>query len=79
MAKDGQMLQVHYKGALTASGEVFDDADLVFPLGRGHVIKGWDAGPRFKWRVPSPRGRSQVLGPRGGSQVLGTRGLSQVP
>ena len=38
------MLQVHYKGALTASGEVFDDADLVFPLGRGHVIKGWDAG-----------------------------------
>ena len=38
------MLQVHFRGSLTADNTVFDEGDLQFPLGHGHVIKGWDQG-----------------------------------
>ena len=45
----GQSAVVHYVGVGVASGEEFDaswnrDEPFVFPLGAGHVIKGWDQG-----------------------------------
>jgi peptidyl-prolyl cis-trans isomerase A (cyclophilin A) len=44
----GQTVEVHYTGYLT-NGDKFDsskdrDQPLVFPLGQGRVIKGWDEG-----------------------------------
>jgi peptidylprolyl isomerase len=46
--KTGESVSVHYTGWLL-SGEKFDSSHdrgqpLVFPLGRGRVIKGWDEG-----------------------------------
>jgi len=43
-AKDGDEIKVHYKGALSDGNTVFDEGELHFPLGRGHVIRGWDVG-----------------------------------
>jgi hypothetical protein len=37
----GDNVKVHYSGKLD-SGKVFDSGDISFPLGAGHVIKGWD-------------------------------------
>jgi FKBP-type peptidyl-prolyl cis-trans isomerase len=44
----GKTVSVHYTGKLT-NGQVFDSSvsrgePIEFPLGAGHVIKGWDEG-----------------------------------
>ena len=52
VAKAGQRVSVHYTGWLYQNGEQggkFDSSKdrgqpFVFPLGAGHVIKGWDEG-----------------------------------
>ena len=51
-ATSGQKVTVHYTGWLTdgvIKGRKFDSSKdrgdpFVFPLGQGHVIKGWDEG-----------------------------------
>ena len=52
VARTGQRVSVHYTGWLYNNGEQggkFDSSKdrgqpFVFPLGAGHVIKGWDEG-----------------------------------
>jgi peptidylprolyl isomerase len=48
-AAPGTTVSVHYVGVGVTSGEEFDASwnrgeEFVFPLGAGHVIKGWDQG-----------------------------------
>lgn len=48
-AAKGATVSVHYVGVAFSSGEQFDASwdrgePLEFPLGAGHVIKGWDLG-----------------------------------
>ncbi len=47
-AENGKIVSVHYSGSLE-NGRVFDNSysrkkPIEFPLGRGHVIEGWDEG-----------------------------------
>lgn len=48
-AQKGDSLHMHYKGSLKSDGSEFDSSykrgqPLVFTLGTGQVIKGWDQG-----------------------------------
>merc|ERR1712216_338176 len=43
VAAAGDTVKVKYSGKLD-NGKVFDSGDISFPLGAGHVIKGWDIG-----------------------------------
>ncbi len=49
IARSGQTAIVHYVGVSASTGEQFDaswdrNETFTFPLGAGHVIKGWDDG-----------------------------------
>ena len=48
-ATKGAQVSVHYVGVSWSTGDQFDASwdrmePFQFPLGRGHVIKGWDEG-----------------------------------
>lgn len=48
-AQKGDSLHMHYRGSLKANGAEFDNSykrgqPLIFSLGTGQVIKGWDQG-----------------------------------
>jgi FKBP-type peptidyl-prolyl cis-trans isomerase FkpA len=76
-AAAGQNVSVHYTGWLT-NGTKFDSSKdrgdpFEFPLGRGHVIKGWDegvagmkVGGKRKLTIPSALG----YGARGAGGVI---------
>jgi len=73
----GQKVSVHYTGWLT-DGTKFDSSKdrgdpFIFPLGKGHVIQGWDegvagmkVGGKRKLTVPSALG----YGARGAGGVI---------
>ena len=73
----GKMVRVHYSGYLT-NGDKFDSSvdrndPFDFPLGRGHVIRGWDegvagmkVGGKRKLRIPAELG----YGARGAGGVI---------
>lgn len=76
-AEKGKTVAVHYKGML-ADGTVFDSSykrkqPIEFPLGKGHVIEGWDEGiqllkegDKARFVVPSHLG----YGARGAGGVI---------
>jgi FKBP-type peptidyl-prolyl cis-trans isomerase FkpA len=76
-AASGQKVSVHYTGWLT-SGAKFDSSKdrgdpFIFPLGKSHVIKGWDegvqgmkVGGRRKLTIPPALG----YGARGAGGVI---------
>lgn len=81
VAKAGQQVKVHYTGWLYNDGKAgakFDSSKdrgqpFVFPLGAGHVIKGWDEGVQGmavggtrRLVIPSELG----YGPRGAGGVI---------
>jgi peptidylprolyl isomerase len=75
--KTGETVSVHYTGWLK-SGQKFDSSldrgqPLEFPIGKGHVIKGWDegvgsmkAGGKRKLIIPAHLG----YGDRGAGGVI---------
>lgn len=76
-AEKGKTVSVHYKGML-ADGTVFDSSykrkqPIEFPLGKGHVIEGWDEGiqllkegDKARFVIPSHLG----YGSRGAGGVI---------
>jgi FKBP-type peptidyl-prolyl cis-trans isomerase FkpA len=76
-AAAGRKVSVHYTGWLT-DGSKFDSSKdrgdpFIFPLGRGHVIQGWDegvagmkVGGKRKLVIPSALG----YGARGAAGVI---------
>lgn len=76
-AEKGKTVAVHYKGML-ADGTVFDSSykrkqPIEFPLGKGHVIEGWDEGiqmlqegDKARFVIPSDLG----YGSRGAGGVI---------
>ncbi|MGO3183477.1 MAG: peptidylprolyl isomerase [Aequorivita sp.] len=79
-AEKGKTVSVHYKGTLT-DGTEFDSSykrkqPIDFPLGKGHVIEGWDegiqllqVGDKARFVIPShlaygDRGAGGVIPPR---------------
>lgn len=79
-ATPGRTVAVHYVGVAHSSGEEFDSSygrgePLVFPLGAGRVISGWDnglvgmkVGGRRRLEIPphlayGSRGAGGVIGP----------------
>lgn len=76
-AEKGKIVSVHYKGML-ADGTVFDSSykrkqPIDFPLGKGHVIEGWDEGiqllkegDKARFVIPSHLG----YGARGAGGVI---------
>ncbi|MBI3965395.1 MAG: FKBP-type peptidyl-prolyl cis-trans isomerase [Chloroflexi bacterium] len=76
-ARSGQTVSVHYTGWLT-NGTKFDSSvdrgqPFEFPLGAGHVIRGWDegvagmtVGGKRKLTIPSDLG----YGARGAGSVI---------
>ena len=72
----GQSVTVHYTGWLT-SGKKFDSSKdrgdpFVFPLGAGHVIRGWDEGVQGM-RVGGAR--KLTIPPELGYGARGARGV----
>jgi FKBP-type peptidyl-prolyl cis-trans isomerase FkpA len=77
VARAGQRVSVHYTGWLT-DGTKFDSSKdrndpFDFPLGAGHVIRGWDEGVQGmkvggvrKLTIPAELG----YGPRGAGGVI---------
>jgi len=43
-ARNGDMVKVEYIGKLMANGNEFDRGTIVFDLGEGKVIQGWEKG-----------------------------------
>lgn len=76
-AEKGRTVSVHYKGMLP-NGQVFDSSytrkkPIDFPLGKGHVIEGWDegiallsVGDKARFVIPSNLG----YGERGAGGVI---------
>lgn len=76
-AEKGKLVSVHYTGALD-NGQVFDSSyarkkPIEFPLGKGHVIEGWDegiallqVGDKARFVIPSHLG----YGSRGAGGVI---------
>lgn len=84
--KNGDTVNMHYRGTLQADGKEFDASykrgtPLSFQLGAGRVIKGWDQGlldmcpgDKRTLTIPSELGYgARGMGPIPGGATLGKR------